>query len=204
MPWAVNNKIRKGKVPWNKGNHINLNPNGGYKKGQTPWNKGKKMSPEIIEKNRTSHIGQKKSEETKQKIRERMIGNKYLLGYKFSEESKKKISNAGRGKNLGALNPMWKGGITPENKRIRESLEYKLWVDANFARDGYTCQKTGVRGGKLSVHHILNFSEYPELRFSIDNGITLSKEMHQLFHKIYGTKNNSREQLIEFLNNKTI
>lgn len=32
------------------------------------------------------------------------------------------------------------------------------------------------------------------------NGITLSKKAHKEFHHIYGTKNNTKEQLIEFLN----
>jgi len=37
-------------------------------------------------------------------------------------------------------------------------------------------------------------------RTSIDNGITLSKEVHKEFHKRYGIKNNTREQLEEFIN----
>ena len=37
-------------------------------------------------------------------------------------------------------------------------------------------------------------------RFAIDNGITLLEEVHKEFHKIYDKKNNTREQLKEFLN----
>jgi 5-methylcytosine-specific restriction endonuclease McrA len=79
-------------------------------------------------------------------------------------------------------------------------LEYKLWQDSVFARDGYTCQKYGIIGGKIHAHHVLNFSNHPELRFAIDNGITLSKKAHKEFHHKYGIKNNTREQLLEFLN----
>jgi len=100
----------------------------------------------------------------------------------------------------GDKNSNWKGGITSESMKIRNSLEAKLWRDAVFARDGYICQKTGIKGGKLVVHHILNFSSNPELRFAIDNGITLSLKSHIEFHKKYGNKNNTREQLNEFLN----
>jgi len=37
----------------------------------------------------------------------------------------------------------------------------------------------------MEVHHILNFSEHPELRFAIDNGITLSQKSHREFHKLH-------------------
>ena len=62
-------------------------------------------------------------------------------------------------------------------------------------------KKTGISGGELVVHHINNFADFPELRTAIDNGITLSKKAHQDFHKIYGVRNNTKEQLEEFLNN---
>lgn len=92
------------------------------------------------------------------------------------------------------------GRKTPEILIIRCSIENRLWREAVFSRDNWTCQKTGIKGGKLHSHHIKNFAQYPELRFAIDNGITLSKEAHNEFHKIYGKKNNNREQLNEFLN----
>src|SRR3990167_5286934 len=34
--------FKKGVSSWNKGKHINLNPDGGFKKGGIPWNKGLK------------------------------------------------------------------------------------------------------------------------------------------------------------------
>lgn len=99
----------------------------------------------------------------------------------------------------GEKSPNWKGGVTPLHNKIRSSIENKLWIQSVFARDGYTCQKTGKRGGDLTAHHILNFAQYPELRFAIDNGITLSIKSHKEFHKKYGIKSNTREQLLEFL-----
>ena len=117
-------------------------------------------------------------------------------GKELSEETKRRISNTLKGEN----SYLWKGGITPENKKIRVSREYKLWRKACFERDNFTCQATGKKGGDLVVHHINNFSEFPEIRLAIDNGITLSREAHIEFHKIYNKKNNTKEQLEEFIN----
>lgn len=118
-----------------------------------------------------------------------------------------KIGNSLRGKpNLkhkGKLSPLWKDGVTPENNKIRSSIEYKQWSREVMKRDNFTCQKYGTKGGKLVAHHILNFSNHEDLRFDINNGITLSQKAHNEFHKKYDKKNNTREQLIEFLN-KTI
>ena len=103
-----------------------------------------------------------------------------------------------RGKN----NPRWKGGVTPIHSKIRNSPEGRAWIKSVFNRDYYTDQKTGVKGGYLIAHHILNFAEYPELRFDINNGIALSRESHNEFHKKYGKTHNTREQLEEFLGRK--
>jgi hypothetical protein len=96
----------------------------------------------------------------------------------------------------------YKGGIEAENEKVRRSIEMKWWRKGCMERDNYTDAKTGQRGGDLIVHHVNNFSSCRELRTSIENGITLSKESHKLFHKIYGFRNNTREQLLEFLNSK--
>ena len=147
-----------------------------------PSMKGRKLSPlskEHKEKiglaNSISQIGRKHTEKTIKKLRELRIGSR---------------------------NPQWKGGITPELKKIRNSIEIKLWKKSCFERDSFTCQKYKIRGGKLVVHHINNFADFPELRFAIDNGITLSEKAHKEFHKRFGVKNNTKGQLEEFLDSK--
>lgn len=159
-------------------------------------------------------LGRKLSKEVKQKysdVAKKFGFGKWMKGKKHSEETKRKIGQASimrikkgffcfqKGQMKGDKNVNWKGGITPENKKIRASIEHEVWRNAVFANNGYTCQKYGIKGGKLHAHHIQNFAQHPELRFAIDNGITLSEKAHKEFHKIYGIKNNTKEQLEEFL-----
>lgn len=149
-----------------------------------------------------SKTGKKRSpfsDETKKKMSEAKMGNTKWLGKKHSEETKEKMRISGKGKNKGEKCHFWKGGITPANTLIRNGTEYDIWRNDVFVKNEYIDQKTGQVGGKLVAHHILNFSSYPELRFDVSNGITLSKESHEQFHKIYGKRNNTREQLEEFL-----
>lgn len=59
----------------------------------------------------------------------------------------------------------------------------------------------GVTGGDLEAHHIESFSDNKDKIFNTDNGITLSKDIHKMFHKQYGMGGNTREQLDEFILN---
>lgn len=113
-------------------------------------------------------------------------------------ESKKKLSDSHKG----ALNPQWRGGISTETQKERNKVELKLWKRACLERDNFTCQKTGIRGGKLAVHHIKNFSSFPKLRTAINNGITLGFEVHKEFHRRYGIRNNTVQQIEEFIGRK--
>lgn len=113
------------------------------------------------------------SARTREKIR------KSLLGHPVSDETKLKMLNNRKKIIRGSEHYNWKGGITPINRVIRNSVEYKLWREAVFKRDDYTCRFCGVRGGIIHADHIKRFSEFPELRFALDNGRTLCVNCHR-------------------------
>lgn len=66
----------------------------------------------------------------------------------------------------------------------RDLNKLKKWRLAVFKRDNYTCQMCGLQK-YLHAHHIKSWSEYPELRFDINNGITLCKYCHAKIHPEY-------------------
>ncbi len=152
----------------------------------------KLQSPDYRKKISETLKGNRLSEETKKKIAE---ANK---GKHLSKETRKKMSEALKGEK----SYRWKGGLTPENKVIRHSMEYRFWRREVFKRDDYTCQKCGVRGGFIRAHHIESFDNNPDKRTLLENGVTLCKECHRNFHHIFGSGNNTQEQLAKFLENK--
>ena len=100
-------------------------------------------------------------------------------------DSRKKYGSWNKGKKFpnlqGPNSSNWKGGVTPINRIIRTSPEYKIWRKAVYERDNYTCIWGGkAHGDRLNADHIKPFSLYPELRFSVDNGRTLCAECHKL------------------------
>lgn len=135
----------------------------------------------------------------------RAVGSKSWTGKTHSEASKELISKSKKGQRAsiktefkpgkspwnkgikrldisGENHPNWRGGITKEHIKVRNSLEYKQWRKQVFERDNYTCvccKRKNEVSGKLQAHHIKPFSLYPELRLSVENGRTLCEDCHK-------------------------
>lgn len=103
----------------------------------------------------------------------------------------------------GENNPNWRDGSTEEVQLARASQEYTNWRNAVFVRDSMTCQCCGhvgpTSGAGMHAHHKYNFSKYKELRYNVDNGITMCRGCHIGFHTDYGNQNNTPEQLSAYL-----
>lgn len=80
-------------------------------------------------------------------------------------------------------------------KQLRESHEYKIWRITVYKRDNFKCQSCGKVGNGIEAHHIKPISLYPELIFSVDNGITLCEDCHKIVHKSYRPLSKSGEFL---------
>lgn len=119
----------------------------------------------------------------------------------------------------GARIKSYKGGITKLHTRIRNCEKAKFWQRACMERDEYKCRITGDTGS-LQVHHyptqfskmfntfiaenshlnpisdcdeLFSLSQDYDIFWDIDNGMTVTQEMHKKLHIHNGIKN---EELI--------
>ena len=76
----------------------------------------------------------------------------------------------------------WQGGKSEEHRNSNKSKRWRLAV---YKKDNYSCQKCGCKE-KLNAHHIYSWAHYEDLRYDINNGITLCEDCHKNIHKQYG------------------
>lgn len=121
--------------------------------------------------------GKKLGDETKTKMSLAHMGNKSNTGRKLTEEHKKNVSlSLQKEKHWN-----WQGGITKINHQLRNLQPAKEWNSKIKERDEYNCRiRNKDCKGKLEAHHILPWSKFPELRYKLNNGITLCRFHHPL------------------------
>lgn len=160
--FSCNVKEMKGKTPkniamiagWNKGKKF------AYKArppmlGKPGGRLGKKLSPIQLEKLSHSHLGQKA----------------WNRGLKVPQMT-------------GELHPRWvkdrsKLKRGDEDNRQRNSSAARWWSRQVKNRDGWKCKiSNGNCSGRVESHHILSWRDFVELRYEINNGITLCLTHH--------------------------
>lgn len=116
--------------------------------------------------------GKKHSNKTKENIRNSKLGKK-----QSQETIKKRIKSCCEFYDE-------KGRKTSFNELLRHNSKWKIWREAIFLRDNFTCQNENCKfcnnkmGIFLHPHHIKSVSLFPELIFNIENGITYCAEFH--------------------------
>lgn len=146
---------------------------------------------------------------------------------KISEKQKEKFQSGLININR-ENNPNYKGGVTDLNKYLRErDAEWKVKYLLKY---DYTCVISGTQGGQLQVHHSILFYKLrdkvlKELKLPLENqvgkylqheleaietkyleylneveGFPMRKDIHKLFHSIYGKVKNDKNQVEEFKN----
>jgi thymidylate synthase (FAD) len=108
------------------------------------------------------------------------IWNHGVRGYKvnrvLTDAERQKIRESRSGKRSN----WWKGGVTSDRMNIgRWTTEQAPKV---HAKNNWTCQSCGERGGKLHAHHIKPVVSHPELARDFDNLTTLCVSCHRAEH----------------------
>lgn len=110
----------------------------------------------------------------------------------FSDEHRRKMSEARKGKFGAEANGNWKGGVSYKHASLRRTIDYRLWRVAALELRGGACQECGALDGskceccgtrvKLHVHHVKSFARVPEERFNPLNSEVLCPKCHWKRH----------------------
>jgi 5-methylcytosine-specific restriction endonuclease McrA len=69
--------------------------------------------------------------------------------------------------------------ICRSGQEKRNDSEYKKWRKNVWLLDDFKCKIDNPDcAGRIEVHHIFGWTEYPELRYKTNNGITLCHAHH--------------------------
>ena len=81
----------------------------------------------------------------------------------------------------------------------RTTSEYRQFLYEVNTRDKHTCQRCGSKEN-IEVHHLNGYNWYIKGRTDVTNGVCLCKDCHKNFHSLYGYKDCTIEQYMEWMN----
>jgi hypothetical protein len=104
----------------------------------------------------------------------------------------------------GESNPRYNHELSKKERILRRNLPgYLSWVKQIYRKFNYSCVITKKDNIKRTAHHLYNWRHFEDFRFSLWNGVLLSKKLHLAFHSQYGFGNNTFSQFKEFYLNLT-
>lgn len=155
--------FKKGSIPWNKEKKgIHLSPKSEFKKGAKSWNEGRAFRASCLE------CGKPTSQWNTRDKPVRCRPCRYKIAFTVKEHHPRWIKDRAQLKERSPRG--WDGKL---------SYEYINWMKQVKNRDYWKCRIANDDcSGRVEAHHILNWVQYPELRFEIKNGITLCHAHH--------------------------
>lgn len=116
-----------------------------------------------------------------------MMGNKNgkgrPKGYKHTTEWRLRMSEMKRGTNAPSyIDGKGRERANKRNQEWRYNTHYQMWREGVFKRDNYRCQICGEKGRYLQAHHIVMVKDNEDLKYDIDNGVTVCAEHHWSFY----------------------
>lgn len=98
--------------------------------------------------------------------------------FKAQKFCSKKCADEGGLRHSGKDHPNYKAN----GRRRQPRGKMGAWSRKVLSRDEATCQECGAKDVELHAHHIKPFETYPELRWDVDNGLTLCFRCHWAVH----------------------
>lgn len=140
-------------------------------KGIVTWNKG---MVGLYEGSANSFYGKRHSEETKERM---SVSAKERFSCMSYEQRKTYLEHL---RKTGSEHPRYIQDRTKLSMRQeRNDSAYREWRKGVWIRDGFKCriENKDCNGG-IESHHILSWKEFVELRYNVNNGITLCHAHH--------------------------
>lgn len=161
-PWKLSEDVKKRMSLGKVGNKNSL----GYKH---PKEFGEKISAYMKNRVVPKEWGEKISKAKKGK-----------LPYIMTDEIRKNIGDGHRGeKAWNWVKDRTKLKRFNDTAKDRRSSAYRYWRQQVWLRDNFKCKIANPDCyGRLEAHHILGYTDHPELRYDINNGITLCHAHH--------------------------
>jgi len=75
----------------------------------------------------------------------------------------------------------WNPNLTQEDRENNRTTEKDVqWKKKVMKRDNYECVISGDKN--FEIHHIFSHANFKNLRYVEENGITISKKIHKIYH----------------------